>query len=289
VPLSLIVAVIAGIRRERRVRRHLLRNEMAEGGQLCALSDQMKERVFKSVDSLDALARLDEMTWWHRRVFHLRRRSSLRERILCSCEPGDAHTCASSPDMLCEGKHAHRQLLKCSKIPFPLQERLDKADLSDYDRDIARSWIRHESTLDSLRDNWNLLGHASPLTEQGNRALRESFVQQDEDEDDEDVLQWLQQDKNGCCPCCHRAPKQAAGATGKDAPLLEHSPRLMATIAAEAGDSTVTERRLELELELEAEQEQEPEPEAEQEPEAEAEQEPQPAGTSAPGFTVPRE
>eukprot|EP01043_Picozoa_sp_COSAG02_P089539 COSAG02_NODE_26506_length_631_cov_1.067669_1_plen_193_part_10 len=117
VPVSLVVACVAGVRREKRVVKHLLRSEMSEGGQLFALSDQTKDRVFKSVGSLEALARLDDMTWFHRRVCCLRRRSSLRAQILCSCETDDAVRCAESPVMLCQGQDDHAKLLACRKIP----------------------------------------------------------------------------------------------------------------------------------------------------------------------------
>ena len=217
VPVSLVVACVAGVRREKRVVKHLLRSEMSEGGQLFALSDQTKDRVFKSVGSLEALARMDDMSWFHRRVCCLRRRSSLREQILCSCETDDAVRCAESPVMLCQGQDDHAKLLACRKIPFRVQERLDKVDFeSEADREIARSWIRTDRKLDSLRDNWHIFARDSPLTEQGLRALRDSVAQEDDDalaEGGSGILHWLTaHTKPGCCcACCHREPSAASG------------------------------------------------------------------------------
>ena len=130
VPLSLIGAMTSGIRRERRAVKERLRREMLEeGGQLFALSERAKTNLMGCVSSLDSLARLDDTTWLHKRVFWMRRRSSLRERVLCTCPtPELAALCVQKLNMECEGRADHEVLLTCRKIPFRWQEQLDKAE-----------------------------------------------------------------------------------------------------------------------------------------------------------------
>ena len=118
VPLSLIGAIASGIRRERRAVKEQTRREMLEGGQLFALTQPTKTALIDCVSSLDSLARLDDTTWIHRQLFRLRRRSSLRERVLCTCEPGRAALCVQQQNMICEGRRDHDILLNCRKIPF---------------------------------------------------------------------------------------------------------------------------------------------------------------------------
>jgi hypothetical protein len=244
VPLSLIYACVAGARRERRVVRRRLRHEMGERGQLFALSEETKGRILNSVGSLESLARLDEMTWFHRRVCWLRRRSSLRERILCSCETDDlAARCAeSSAGMLCHGQDDHTKLLACRRIPYAVQERLDKVNFeSEADREIARSWIRTDSKLDSLRDNWHIFVRDSPLTEQGLRALRHSLAQEDDDTAEVGVgaSHWLAADKRATCCCCtwwHREPIAEESADKAPLEISLTTDCDETTIGAEAGD-----------------------------------------------------
>eukprot|EP01045_Picozoa_sp_COSAG04_P003515 COSAG04_NODE_144_length_22941_cov_54.823614_1_plen_1624_part_10 len=98
VPLSLVVACVAGVRRERRTLRDQLRNEMEEGGELYGLSKKARDDILASVSSFSALAWLDEQTWWHRRVLCLRRRSSMRERLQVQDEDHDIlHNCRKIP------------------------------------------------------------------------------------------------------------------------------------------------------------------------------------------------
>jgi hypothetical protein len=66
--------------------------------------------------------------------------------------------------MLCDGKRDHEKLLACKKIPYRVQERLDRAHLSDADREVARKWIRSNQMLDMVRDNWSVFARNSPLT-----------------------------------------------------------------------------------------------------------------------------
>ena len=127
VPLSLFAACFAGIRRERRELRNQLRQIMSAGEELAELSEQAKARTLEVVSSVDALARLDEPTWLHRNVLTLRRRSSLRERVLCTCSGREsAALCAAEPGMLCGGRHDRLVLLASRKIPFRVQERPDE-------------------------------------------------------------------------------------------------------------------------------------------------------------------
>ena len=165
VPLSLIVACAAGVRRERRTLRHQLRNEMEEAGELYGLTPEVKTKILTSVSSFKTLARLDEQTWWHRKVLCLRRRSSMRERLLCACED-DAQraVCLDARVMRCRTSD-HDILHKCKKIPWPWQDEVDKtahnANLSDADRENLRLKIRAMDQLNQLKQNlanWADLG-----------------------------------------------------------------------------------------------------------------------------------
>ena len=155
--------------------------------------------------------------------------------------------------MLCQGQDDHTKLLACRKIPYRVQRRLDKVEFeSDADREIARTWIRSERKLDSLRENWQIFARDSPLTEQGNQALRASIALEDEGEfEGAGLLHWLTEHRNaGCCCCCtgcHRKPKTESS-VGMALVAADQSPRLSATIAAEAGDVGVCKRNLQSEL-----------------------------------------
>jgi hypothetical protein len=232
VPLSLVVACVAGVRRERRTLRDQLRNEMEEGGELYGLSKKARDDILASVSSFSALAWLDEQTWWHRRVLCLRRRSSMRERLQVQDEDHDI-------------------LHNCRKIPWHVQDEVDKlahsADLSDADREKARLHVRTMDQLRQLKDNlatWADFG----LSAEGNEAMRESVRASVSEPFPE--LEAAGQDRCGCC-------KRKA----KGEPLL----------ADLEGGGSLRESERESEREPEPEPEPEPQPQPQPEPEPEPE------------------
>ena len=200
VPLSLVVACVAGVRRERRTLRDQLRNEMEEGGELYGLSKEAQEDILASVSSFSALAWLDEQTWWHRKVLCVRRRSSMRERLLCTCEDETLRArCVEARVMECR-TNDHDILHNCRKIPWPWQDEVDKlahnADLSDADREKARLGVRAMDQLRQLKDqvaNWADIG----LSAEGNEAMRESVRASVSEPFPE--LEAAGQDRCGCC------------------------------------------------------------------------------------------
>ena len=79
--------------------------------------------------------------------------------------------------------------------------RLDRAGLSDADREIARAHIQTDRSWDRMRNNWPAFVRESPLTEEGTAALRESVARLEEEQEQEQrewagghgrgVMAWL--------------------------------------------------------------------------------------------------
>jgi hypothetical protein len=226
VPLSLLYSIWAGIRRERWELKTQLRRECEEGGQLMALPDATRSRILKQVSSLDALKRLDEApSWLHRRIFSLRRPSSLREQLLCTChlEGLDPAECVNSPAMKCSSSNEFMMLQACRRIPYVVQERLDKSDFADSDREILRMSVRTMDKLASLRDQQQLVSfcETAGLSAQAQEKLRDTVAMEEQHQRWQRMCELGQRVTACCCCCCSygcaRASQQDASSSGNTA------------------------------------------------------------------------
>jgi len=135
----------------------------------------------------------------------------------------------------------------------------------------------------------------SPLTEEGNRSLRESITAEDLEDEEEAVARRLSYSGGMCCGLCSRqraddgqedllrarlSPVSSGPSSDGDAlsdhhnPQYDDSPRLQAAISAEAGLGEMTLTRA-------TTAPPEPEPEPEPQPQSQPQPEPEPEAPQA--------